>query len=133
MQIVSLEDILHELSKPIVWEYKTKEFNLSSAEFTHRVVNFKSSTYVKEGGVYSMVENLFLLEWLSSKIRCNVHEFKVIAFSGVSIRIMLDAGAQALRRPDTLVFYYIIYSFTYLIIYLLLYFICHVSFTKETP
>ena len=36
-----LEDILHEMSKTIVWENKKNIINLSSVELAHRVVKIK--------------------------------------------------------------------------------------------
>ena len=41
MQIVSLGDNLHEMTKPILWENKKNIINLSSAESTQRVVKIK--------------------------------------------------------------------------------------------
>ena len=42
MQIVSLGDNLHEMSKPIFWEKFLKIWNLSSAEFAQIVVMVKA-------------------------------------------------------------------------------------------
>ena len=41
MQIVSLGDNLHEISDPVFWEHKKNITNLSSAEFSQRVVKVK--------------------------------------------------------------------------------------------
>ena len=38
MQIISLRDTLHELSKPIFWDNKKIIDNLASAELAERVV-----------------------------------------------------------------------------------------------
>ena len=53
--------------------------------------------------------------WNGPLLKYEATYFKVIAFSGVSIHLMLDAGAQVLRRLDTLILYYL---FIYLLIYL---------------
>ena len=41
MQIVSIEEHLHELSKPVSWENKKNIINISSAELAQRVVKVK--------------------------------------------------------------------------------------------
>ena len=41
MQIVSLGDNLHKMSKPVSCENRKDIINLSSAAFAHRVVNVK--------------------------------------------------------------------------------------------
>ena len=46
MQIVSLGDNLHKMSKPIFCENRKDIINLSSAAFAHRVVNVKLFLYI---------------------------------------------------------------------------------------
>ena len=44
MQIVSLEDSFHEMSKPVFWENKNNVINLSSAELPIVMLRLNSDT-----------------------------------------------------------------------------------------